>query len=102
VAFKVAARTILELGAELISSDAVAIYELVKTLSTLDQRMELQLNFLSRFATAIILTLLTTRSHLVAGLMLGWCNGTASKIYTLVRPKEGRLETSKRCIKSSR
>jgi hypothetical protein len=30
VSFKVAARTILELGAELISSDAVAIYELVK------------------------------------------------------------------------
>jgi signal transduction histidine kinase len=30
MAFKVAARTILELGAELISSDAVAIYELVK------------------------------------------------------------------------
>jgi signal transduction histidine kinase len=30
LAFKVAARTVLELGAELISSDAVAIYELVK------------------------------------------------------------------------
>lgn len=30
MAFKVAARTVLELGAELISSDAVAIYELVK------------------------------------------------------------------------
>jgi signal transduction histidine kinase len=30
VAFRVAARTVLELGAELISSDAVAIYELVK------------------------------------------------------------------------
>ena len=30
MAFKVAARTILELGAELISSDAVALYELVK------------------------------------------------------------------------
>jgi hypothetical protein len=30
VAFQVAARTILELGAELISSDVVAIYELVK------------------------------------------------------------------------
>jgi signal transduction histidine kinase len=30
LAFRVAARTILELGAELISSDAVAIYELVK------------------------------------------------------------------------
>lgn len=30
MSFKVAARTVLELGAELISSDAVAIYELVK------------------------------------------------------------------------
>ena len=30
MAFKVAARTVLELGAELISSDAVAIYELIK------------------------------------------------------------------------
>jgi len=30
LAFRVAARTVLELGAELISSDAVAIYELVK------------------------------------------------------------------------
>src|SRR3954451_24389754 len=30
LSFKVAARTVLELGAELISSDAVAIYELVK------------------------------------------------------------------------
>lgn len=30
MAFKVAARTVLELGAELISSDAVAVYELVK------------------------------------------------------------------------
>ena len=30
MSFRVAARTVLELGAELISSDAVAIYELVK------------------------------------------------------------------------
>ena len=30
MAFRVAARMILELGAELISSDAVALYELVK------------------------------------------------------------------------
>jgi hypothetical protein len=30
LAFKVAARPVLELGADLISSDAVAIYELVK------------------------------------------------------------------------
>jgi hypothetical protein len=30
LAFKVAARTVLELGAELISSDAIAIYELIK------------------------------------------------------------------------
>ena len=30
MAFRVSARTVLELGAELISSDAIAIYELIK------------------------------------------------------------------------
>lgn len=43
--FKIAARTILELGAELISSDAIAIYELVKNAVDAGSRTGVTLEF---------------------------------------------------------
>jgi signal transduction histidine kinase len=45
VSFKVSARTVLELGAELISSDAVAIFELVKNAIDAGSRSGVELRF---------------------------------------------------------
>ena len=86
MAFKIAARTILHLGAELISSDAIAFYELIKNAFDAGSK---------RVRIAVIVRLSHEGSLLSRGAIAAARDGLAER-ERIKEPKPTKAELAKR------